>query len=889
MRKKADYITLFHYFFFSFRDISGCMSWINFLKRDKTRRRRYVLEHFPVLTYDSEGSADNVDKLVRRLGEIKNFVCEGNSINENNEYDDGIRHIEQNLSINEKRNSYERKIAAREAADTSLFFRACAEYDTNFIQYCLDECGVDLDGTEFIQTYKRRMYCSYYDNGRYYGCYQFNCLSMDFPDEEKITPLMYVILREKYRAVKHLLRLGANVNFQTKHFRVTPLLLACRLGNIFIVKLLIDHGARVEHVDVLNRNCLMYALSDASCLYSDEYHCDFSHQLFDPLWKYYRRWRWLLSLINDGQLFHFQTTRRTTERMKAMINQKELVRNYTVLHYAWKIHYKPLVDLLIQYGAEISFNVNIYRNNHLGNVLRYFNDDHDINNSVEHKVSNFLDYCICNAKCFDYYRADKLLAWIIRMRMRMSNNNNNNNDNNSSSSSSSSNSSDRHNENDYYSEERISNACLIIYLEFFKNRKLYNFNHHFLATIYEEEEEREEDDYDNVVFLDERRYLKARINYEKYGHLLKDANQHSLNDDYLNLCLNTLGCNNVIVYTILSQRYKIRKTQLNNAKLVLNESLRILNDYDIILGNKLWRLIFAQLSIIFKLQQQQRKEEEKVEKVTKVEVEDQKGTKVKKEAKEEEKDDNDDKNDYENDNGYLSYPKLIKILYCGLSRDIEKYLWYIKELNGLDYDNHYYNLFESFNKRHKEAFMFSIFEIAYIGINDGRDERINHQNFLNLLLLIERYNNGDETFNIFYEALKYVRYKIYQEEEEEEEKERKNNYYISNESFVLPRLIRFLNVLKNFNIFDAYWTVNEKYRNRFNILKYEHIHITSPLALALLSVTICERLGRKCKHVNKKKYIDLINFFDINNNDIHIRDDVFFFIHNFNVLGDFRV
>ena len=117
--------------------------------------------------------------------------------------------------------------------NASIFFNACANNDANLIHYCLENCSANLSMTEFIDDYKSIFKC------KKEKCHQYNCLSENFPCEEKITPLMYAILKENFYAVKYLLTLDKNiVNYQTKCLRMTPLLLACRIRNFDIIKLL---------------------------------------------------------------------------------------------------------------------------------------------------------------------------------------------------------------------------------------------------------------------------------------------------------------------------------------------------------------------------------------------------------------------------------------------------------------------------------------------------------------------------------------------------------------------------------------------------------------------------------------------------------------------------
>ena len=149
-------------------------------------------------------------------------------------------------------------------------------------------------------------------------------------------------------------------------------------------------------------------------------------------------------------------------------------------------------------------------------------------------------------------------------------------------------------------------------------------------------------------------------------------------------------------------------------------------------------------------------------------------------------------------------------------------------------------------------------------------------------LTIEQYNKHNDSFNIFYEAMRYIKKKIYIEEEGEKGKEKES-------SIILPKLILLLNVIKNFNKFDMFHkiTVNT---NNVNVIKFRNnILITTPFALALLCVTNCVR--KHCKHFNMEyKYAELIKFFIDNDDNFQLRNDktcIEYFIRNFSFLTRF--
>ena len=622
----------------------------------------------------------------------------------------------------------------------SIFFQVCANNDVGSIDYCLEECNANLEMTDEIEDYKKIFKCK---NEK---CGQYNCLSSNFPPREKITPLMYAILKGNYSAINYLLLLGVNVNYQTECFGVTPLLLACRMKNIHIIKLLLNYNANITHLDVLNRNCLMHAVSNMVCLYYNDTFTDFNKRKIST------------SFIENSFFFRnlFYVLRdNINSSLTNFINTSELVRGYTVLHLLIKFFNKSLFDFALRHGAELS--IKVYKNNNLKTVTKYQNIIEEENNDTSDysqmllPQQNFLSYCLCNIQ-FNCYHSIHFFSQLI----------------------------DKNDQNDYeyFSRKETSDACLIAYLEFLKNNYFQYNCKEFLAKKIK-----------NYIIKD-----------KSNDYLIKNSNYpHFMDDNYFNLCLNSLGCNNKIIYRLLVQRNEKNKRDLK-FKNVIKDSLALLNnEKKIVLGNKLWKLIFKNLlalSVSSSL--------------------------------------------FLNNEDSLNY---FDILSKCIEKEFREIVKFQKKQN---------KFFNQFNKNHVYNVMLYVFEAAYILLVDNDT---NVEKFKNLLQLIEKINQGIETFNIFYEAMRYVKRKIYEEEEE-------RNGYCSNESNALPKLLSMLNLIKSFNKFNPHkkFIANSIGVNNIELIKFENFYLDTPLSIALLCATKCERDGI-CTHSNKDKYIKLVNFF----------------------------
>ena len=490
------------------------------------------------------------------------FVCFHNAENENNEYendnssssndddDDDDDDDKKKLQYINKikpfrwRNFVSSKNCKVKRNNVSIFFNAIKNADLGLIKYCIEQCDAQLEKDEFVTEYKGILNCSSYDDfSGYHGCHKFNCVSKNFPDKEKITPLMYAVLCGNYYSVKYLLSLGANVNFETACFRMTPLLLACRVQKMHIIKYLVNNGANIIHCDVLNRTCLMHAMSDV-CWYYDKYYSDFDRErYFPPLSKYYLFLKTLFNLVNNRVM-----------NKRKFINTRERIRNYTVLHLAIKFCNKTLIEtLLTQYGAFL--NLKVYKDNNLKSILKYqkvietgnfdYNFNDDDNDDVITKKINFLCYCITNVK-FNYMYPWTLLSYLITVNI----------------------------DNTFYSKVEVSEACLIMYLEFYKNNK------------------------NNKYKTEESKFLKKYIHLsENQSYLLRDSYPHFMDNDYFIMCLRVLGCNNEIIYKLFSQRCQKYRDDLRMQN-IIDDSVFLLEKGGLSPSHKMWLKVFEELLLL---------------------------------------------------------------------------------------------------------------------------------------------------------------------------------------------------------------------------------------------------------------------------------------------------
>lgn len=78
-------------------------------------------------------------------------------------------------------------------------------------------------------------------------------------------PLNHAIFREDVQLVRQLIEENADVNAKDENYDdISPIFVAAEVGNIEIVKILLDAGARVSAVDKTNRTPLMFIDDDAT-------------------------------------------------------------------------------------------------------------------------------------------------------------------------------------------------------------------------------------------------------------------------------------------------------------------------------------------------------------------------------------------------------------------------------------------------------------------------------------------------------------------------------------------------------------------------------------------------------------------------------------------------
>ena len=673
----------------------------------------------------------------------------------NNLEDDNNKKHEEEMRIEEEEEE-EEECNRKQKTEVSIFFAACAKNDVGLVNYCINDCKASLESTEYINEYKDIMNCSN-------GCDRYNCLFKTFPRREKITPLMYAILKGNYYAVKFLNGLGANVNFQTQCFRITPLLLACRMKNISIIKLLLKNGANLNHRDALNRTCLIHAVANVVCNYRyDDRFNDFNRVNMNMMT--FHKYKIFLN-----RLFCIVHTSRPSGGIANIMNEREHVRNYTILHLAMKFFDESVIDLLLKYGARPSLKA--YNNNDTKNTLLLYKkftennssnnnysddnnnneDDDDFNNKDNIGKQNFLCYCLCNVR-FNCLHSPAFVSFLINKNIACK----------------------------YFSRKEVSDACLILYLEFLKSCSRYNNDQEKRRLI---------------------AFVKSHIDDKKHPLVVNKNYPHFMDDDYFNLCLDSLGYNNKIIYKLYMQRC-VKNNDDSNYQNIVNDSLTLLNGGEIILGNELWTSIFKQLFIL------------------------------------------------NNESSSCNY--ILDVLHDCTRNEFEKYLKYQRNNNN----NTNYKFFNHFNEDYKNNFMFTLFEAVCVNRNinnynddDDDDIKMFKKKIKELLLFIEKINKGIENdFSVFYEVMRYIKMKIYEEEHE-------GAGWMLNTSKVLPKHMNLLNLIKSFNEFDMYRKISTD-----TAIKFRHLFLTTPLTVALLCGTKCER-EEMCKHNEKNKYIKLIDFF----------------------------
>jgi ankyrin repeat protein len=81
------------------------------------------------------------------------------------------------------------------------------------------------------------------------------------PNKRAQLPIHLAISRNSYKCVSILLKYGCNVEYPLPNSmgKITPLMYACQLGHVKIVKLLIEHNAKVEARDRFQRTAVIHA------------------------------------------------------------------------------------------------------------------------------------------------------------------------------------------------------------------------------------------------------------------------------------------------------------------------------------------------------------------------------------------------------------------------------------------------------------------------------------------------------------------------------------------------------------------------------------------------------------------------------------------------------
>ena len=732
---------------------------MSFLLRKRDNYEKYILDKYSF-------PSDKLD--INSINDKKKFICHSYITNINN-----FEYIFQNKKFCHSR---------REASDkTSIFFSSLVNNDNinvGFINYLLNDCQISLETTEFILEYRNAMRCK--------CCKQFYCLSENFPEEEKITPLMYAVLKENYRATQFLIRKGANVNFQTKRYRMTPLLLACRLENSSIVELLVKSGADVTHCDVVNKTCIMHFLSSCTCIYYQKIYskdeCCYLFYSHSKLGRYCLAFKKIVKIVRN---------KITDEKMKDLLNKPELVRNYTPYHVAMKIDVSDIRYLISKYGGSRTLkNLMVYNDNKLSTVLNYFDKSNNINHDYDdnNKKLSLLHYCLTSLGFRDYYYKFYY--------------NNNSNKKNKVPYFKICN-------NKYYSKKEISNACMIIYFEHFKNYDSYDWFKVRQDGFYSYESKLSSEEINNIEHNFKKYISIYDANIKKFNNFVSNGNNLYANKDYLEFCLSELGCNNKIIEVIFSKNCKINQSKLNAEEKIMETALTILlrSDSNIILGGELWQIIFDELHSHYRL----------------------------------------------NDDSHITCKQLMDIMINCLEKKMAVYNRHYQNNNN---NNNNRKLFVHFLKNHRDRFLFSIFDTVYISIEKrkkNQEKNDNYHQFKKLLLLIDRYNKGDGNFNIFYEAMRYIKYKTLDAKEKEQ--------------YLLPKFIKLLEIIKSFNEFEMYPSKITDTTNDSSVIFYEFNHniitLNTPFSVALM-------INLRVSNKNYK----LINFFIDNDCNMDLKNDV---------------
>ena len=471
-----------------------------------SNREKYYLHNF-------QSSIQHLHYNINNINDRKNYISRSKNVNYNN---DNYYNWEWDeiLSMSyDKRKDRKEYYLQLEWHKTSIFFRECLKNDVDLIRIYLNYYGCTIDTTEFIPKYKRLFQCHW--------CYNFNCVSNEFPSKEEITPLMHAILYDDIHSVENLLNLGANVNFITTHFKMSPLLLACRIQNLQIIKLLLQRGADYNHCDLLNRTCLMHVVYKF-CFY-DKFNFFSSQKEKTKVIKI------LQHLLKEVET-------------PLIISKRERLRNYTILHMCIKVNILPR-ELLLSYRNvidDIVRNQKVRRRNSLKGVFMYhhhhhiINDNNDDDDDDDDEKINFLNYCI---SCV-IWNGKKFLVLVMQSIL-----------------------------NRNYNMDEISDACLILYFSFGDNRYYHFFrkyiNKYSFCDIITNNFNNDEYQYSRSYFNNFALNFAERILLNVYTKRYVHSYAQLKFDDIISDSMSILKCNNIEIGSIL----------WNNIFIIINKTL----------------------------------------------------------------------------------------------------------------------------------------------------------------------------------------------------------------------------------------------------------------------------------------------------------------------------
>lgn len=235
------------------------------------------------------------------------------------------------------------------------------------------------------------------------------------PNELGEIPLMTLIKNQnfskedKIQMIKYLIKRNTDVNYVNKKNGKSPLSYAIKNKSIYIIELLIKKGANVNYVsgntyqssliyalrlgDLNTMKCLIECIQENNILngFIEELVENFEKRLNEEIFEYLVRYninnitvRILRTIINENK-FHLLKIL-VGPKFNVNINMKDKEGN-TPLVYAIKIRNKPIIEYLIENGADI------YNINHKGDTIDDVNKIYNYNyyQSLYHKISEILN------------------------------------------------------------------------------------------------------------------------------------------------------------------------------------------------------------------------------------------------------------------------------------------------------------------------------------------------------------------------------------------------------------------------------------------------------------------------------------------------------------------